>query len=285
MAMLSRASLDDNASSLPRFPLFRPAKASEIRDYVVCVNSLSALGAAGLKAVLPALEGNGAPVPSCLVTSYASDPAARVIPTLEESYLAALLERIGSTGRKAIVYIGFLNAPEQVDMVLAALKRSEPWIDCICVDPVCADNGRLYVEEAFLEAWPKLLVKANWAFPNLTEAEKLTGCAGEEAVELFGYLYPELSYIVTGIRSGLSLRCEMLAYGERIRFEHLAAPAAYGGAGDYFAAKFILGHLVQGLEPLQALRIAGNATSQAVRRSLAARSASLLIPQSDGGGG
>lgn len=75
------------------------------------------------------------------------------------------------------VYTGFLGSFKQIDIVAELFDRFRLKDNLILVDPVMADNGKLY--EIFPEDFPagmrKLCEKADVVVPNITEALLLIG--------------------------------------------------------------------------------------------------------------
>ena len=71
------------------------------------------------------------------------------------------------------IYSGFLGSTNQVDVIISA---TENFNECyVVVDPVFADNGKLYptMDEAMVENMKRLVAHANLITPNVTEAQFL----------------------------------------------------------------------------------------------------------------
>ncbi len=69
-----------------------------------------------------------------------------------------------------IIYSGFLGSHEQVDVILSAIERFKGCY--VIVDPVFADNGRLYptMSHEMVKNMKRLVSRANLITPNFTEA-------------------------------------------------------------------------------------------------------------------
>ena len=70
------------------------------------------------------------------------------------------------------IYTGFLGSYEQIDLVSQAFDKLKAEDTLIAVDPVMADNGKLYTifDASFPQAMKELCGKADLIMPNLTEA-------------------------------------------------------------------------------------------------------------------
>ena len=70
------------------------------------------------------------------------------------------------------IYTGFLGSYEQIDLVSQAFDKLKSEDTLIAVDPVMADNGKLYTifDASFPQAMKGLCSKADLIMPNLTEA-------------------------------------------------------------------------------------------------------------------
>ena len=75
------------------------------------------------------------------------------------------------------IYTGYLGSFEQISLVSGFFDRFRSEDTVVVVDPVMADNGKLYpaFDEAYAKENTKLCSKADIILPNLTEASFMTG--------------------------------------------------------------------------------------------------------------
>jgi pyridoxine kinase len=264
------------------------------RPAIVLLSSHVAMGSVGLRAMGFALERLGFPVweaPTVLLPHHPGHgPVLPIVP--DDAAFAALLERLGEEARRRPVggiISGYFGSARQADAVLrlvAAVKEAHPQALYLC-DPVIGDGGRLYVPEAIAAAVrDRLLPEADIATPNLFEAGWLSG-RGADAVEA-ARLLPPATVVVTSapalMRGAIG---SLLVRGrEALLAEHPLVDTPAKGAGDLFAA-LVLGRLLEGREPAQALEKAAAGvfeTMAATRRAgademvLAEAQASLVQP-------
>ena len=75
------------------------------------------------------------------------------------------------------IYTGYLGSFEQIEIVSKFFDDFKTPSNLIVVDPVMADNGKLYpaFDEAYAKENAKLCGKADLIVPNITEGSFLTG--------------------------------------------------------------------------------------------------------------
>ena len=179
------------------------------------------------------------------------------------------------------IYTGYLASKEQIGDVCAFFDTFNTKDNLIVVDPVMADNGKLY--PAFGPDFPaemaKVCAKADLIVPNLTEASLLTGLPYRteydeeyirEMLQALAKLGPR--YVaLTGVsfekgRLGVVYYDrEKNEYGSYFA-EHL--PASFHGTGDVFASTCV-GALMRGLPLGDALALAADYTVECIRLTLA----------------
>ena len=178
------------------------------------------------------------------------------------------------------VYTGYLGSREQLEIVsrLFDIYRGGYRI----VDPVMADNGKLYpgFTEEFAREMATLCSKADIILPNMTEASFMLGVPypGNDYDE--AYVRDMLKRLAAlgpkiAVLTGVSLepgKLGVMAYdSEREEYfyycrEHL--PAAFHGTGDIFASAFT-GALVEMGDYREALRVAADYTVECIALTLA----------------
>jgi pyridoxine kinase len=185
------------------------------------------------------------------------------------------------------VYSGFLGSPEQLAIVGRifgrALARTPGAL--IVVDPVMADNGRLYAtfDPSFPAGMRALCQKADVIVPNMTEAALMLGEAYRDGPYPAAYVdgvlrrlaaLPRRYAVLTGVRfdgdedrlgaAYIDVKTGETGYamGERI-------PGSYHGTGDVFAS-VLTAALVAGRGIGAAMRAAVDFTVGSIARTRSA---------------
>jgi len=179
------------------------------------------------------------------------------------------------------IYTGYLGSFEQLDIVSKIFDDFKSENTTILIDPVMADNGKLYYgfDQKFADAMAKLCSKADIIVPNLTEAsfmlhqeyvaegydisfiketlKKLCELGAKKAV-LTGV---NLGDGKLGVMSYDSQTCEYFSYYR----EHL--PYSFHGTGDVFAST-LCGGLTKGLSLGDSLKIAVDYTVESIKETV-----------------
>ena len=147
------------------------------------------------------------------------------------------------------IYTGYLGSIEQIDILKEFFKQFKTPNNFIFIDPVMADNGKLYAgfDENFVKEMKELCKMADIIVPNLTEASSMLGKEYKEnyneqeikdiLIELSN-LGPQ--YIVlTGV-SFKNNELGVMSYNKKTNefFTYFKEkiPAKYHGTGDIFAS-------------------------------------------------
>ena len=179
----------------------------------------------------------------------------------------------------AAVYTGYLGSREQLGVV-GRLFDAHPHSYRI-VDPVMADNGKLYpgFTEEFAREMATLCRKADIILPNMTEAAYMLGVPypGTDYDEIY---VRDMQSLLTrngpriAVLTGVSFergKLGVMAYDRETEEyfyycrEHL--PAAFHGTGDIFASAFT-GALVESGDYKEALRVATDYTVECIALTL-----------------
>ncbi|MEZ4828654.1 MAG: bifunctional hydroxymethylpyrimidine kinase/phosphomethylpyrimidine kinase [Bacteroidia bacterium] len=248
---------------------------------ILTIHSFAVHGTASLKAVMSLLGTRVLPVPSLFLSGLTNIPGiVKTEPPLED-----LLESTFSIARereeKLILYVGYLGNAAQVNLIRRMVERHRDIIQNIVVDPVSGDHGKMYVPEDVVKAWPELLSIADWALPNYTELTLLSGendaASEEEHLQAFRDRFPSLSHIITSMPHPSQSRLLLYHNGIGHSYSHKRENTNYSGTGDVFAAHFILSYFFRRQSPVQAMRMASEATHALIRRAIELRSADLVL--------
>lgn len=250
---------------------------------IVSIQDISCLGKCSLTVALPIISAMGVEcsiVPTAVLSTH----------TMFQNFTCKdLTDQIGPIADHwksenivfDAIYTGYLASKEQIGDVCAFFDTFRTKDNLIVVDPVMADNGKLY--PAFGPDFPaemaKVCAKADLIVPNLTEASLLTGLPYRteydekyirEMLQALAKLGPR--YVaLTGVsfekgRLGVMYYDrEKNEYGSYFA-EHL--PASFHGTGDVFASTCV-GALMRGLPLGDALALAADYTVECIRLTLA----------------
>ena len=250
---------------------------------IVSIQDISCLGKCSLTVALPIISAMGVEcsiVPTAVLSTH----------TMFQNFTCKdLTDQIGPIADHwksenivfDAIYTGYLASKEQIGDVCAFFDTFKTKDNLIVVDPVMADNGKLY--PAFGPDFPaemaKVCAKADLIVPNLTEASLLTGLPYRteydeeyirEMLQALAKLGPR--YVaLTGVsfekgRLGVMYYDrEKNEYGSYFA-EHL--PASFHGTGDVFASTCV-GALMRGLPLGDALASAADYTVECIRLTLA----------------
>ena len=233
---------------------------------VVCIHSFTAHGVVGLKAFMARLGEVALPVPSLLLTGPGNMPGCRRFEYDFAAMLDGTLAAVAARSERLVVFVGYLANAGQVAIVEELLDRHCGVVSAVVVDPVSGDDGRAYVSAELIAAWPRLLARATWALPNLTEVELFTGQKGEAAVAALRARWPELKLIVTGWPAGDDVVTRLYdGPGEGGEHRQARVAGSTRGTGDLFAAEWMREVFLSGTMPAMAMARAAEVVARALR--------------------
>ncbi|MDR1572554.1 MAG: pyridoxamine kinase [Clostridiales Family XIII bacterium] len=252
---------------------------NERQKRVAAIHDISCFGRCSLTVALPILSAAGietSAIPTAVLSTHTGGFAGYTYRDLTDEILPVVRHwRSLGLGFDAI-YTGFLGSSEQIGIVMEAFGLLKGGSTLIAVDPVMADNGKLYSTFApdFPDGMRKLCAKADLIVPNLTEAALLLGeeyregpCAPEESARMLRALCgigPRMA-VLTGVsHDGVQLGAASYdsSTGE---FGYAGArriDSMYHGTGDVFASALVAA-LIHG-------RSLGGACDAAVRFTVGA---------------
>lgn len=249
---------------------------------IVTIQDISCVGKCSLTVALPIISAMGvecAIVPTAVLSTHTmfngftfKDLTDEIIPIAEHWQK----ENIGFDS----VYTGYLGSFEQINIVSDFFDRFKTDDNIIFIDPVMADNGKLYpgFDEKFAKAMAKLCAKADVIVPNLTEACFMTdseynvdgdkdyiiniinklAALGAKKVVLTGVSFEKGKTGFVGMDSKT---------GEIFSYSHDKVDASYHGTGDVFSSTAV-GALMRGYELPEALKIAADYTVDCIKTTI-----------------
>lgn len=178
------------------------------------------------------------------------------------------------------IYTGYLGTAEQIDQMKELFRTFRGEQTQIIVDPVMADNGKLYAafDMAYARKNAELCAEADIIVPNITEAAFMTGMEyreeyGEdyirEMLERLSSLGARIS-VLTGVslkegQTGvMGLDRET---GEYFVYQNRRINASYHGTGDLFSSTCV-GAMVRGKTWQEAMKMAADYTARTIEVTL-----------------
>ena len=179
------------------------------------------------------------------------------------------------------IYTGYLGSIDQIEIIANLFDEFKTEDNLIIVDPVMADNGKLYpaFDEAFASKMATLCAKADIILPNITEASFMTGMEYTEKYdeEYIKEMLIKLSNLGAKISvlTGVSFNegtTGVMGYdrekGEYYYYPHKRIDAVYHGTGDIFASTFV-GAMGNNLTWKEAIPVAADYTAKCIELTLA----------------
>ncbi len=172
-------------------------------------------------------------------------------------------------------YTGYVCA-DQIDPILEIIQNCTTSGAIRIVDPVMADNGKLYpgFDADFPQKMKRLCVNADYLLPNLTEAAfllgkepKLTGYTREEIETIIAELHTigVKNVILTGVSFDADKLGVAVSDGKTIRYDfNDKIDRASHGTGDVYASVFA-GALMRGFPAFNAAALAADIVCSAIR--------------------
>ena len=253
-----------------------------IMKRIVTVQDISCVGKCSLTVALPIISAMGvetAIVPTAVLSTHTMFKDFTFKDLTDEIMPIAKHWKQENIGFDAI-YTGYLGSFEQIDIVADFFDTFKTDENLIVIDPVMADNGKLYpaFDEAFAKKMATLCGKADIILPNITEASFMTGMEykedydeayikemltklaklGAKKVVLTGVAFEE------GMTGVMGYDCENDEY---FQYTNKKIDASFHGTGDIFASTFV-GAMMRGFECKEALKIAADYTAECIRLTL-----------------
>ena len=249
---------------------------------IVSVQDISCLGKCSLTVALPIISAMGvecAVVPTAVLSTH----------TMFRGYtfrdLTDDINPILNHWRKEnikydAVYTGYLGSFEQLNIVGQMFDEYKNDGALIVVDPVMADNGKLYpgFTEEFAKSMATICGKADVIVPNLTEASYMLGVpyvGSDYDEEYIKDMLKKLSClgckkaVITGV-SFEKGRLGVMAYNAKtdnyFTYFNTHLPVSYHGTGDIFTS-CLVGGLMNDLGLEEALKIAVDYTVDCITKT------------------
>ncbi len=250
---------------------------------VAVINDISGFGKCSLTAAIPILSVLGVqccPLPTAVLSNQTGYKSYHCVDLTDE--MPACLNEWEKLGVKFdSVLTGYITCEKQADIIIDAVKSFRKSGSLIIVDPVMADDGRLYstYSKALCRKVVRLASLADIITPNLTELcilaqvsyKELTAHQGEESYPL---LVAEVAkkllsdtlrtVIVTGVHFSNSICNIIVDCDVPTVIKSEIYGGSYSGTGDIFSS-VVCGEITKGMSVDYAVRTACRLIEKALR--------------------
>lgn len=251
---------------------------------IVTIQDISCLGKCSLTVALPIISAAGvetAVIPTAVLSTHTAFNGGFTFHDLTGE-----IQPISDHWQKEkfdfdAVYTGYLGSFEQIELVSKFFDDFKTDDNVIVIDPVMADNGKLYTGFTvdFAHKMGELCKKADIIVPNLTEAcfmldEEYIGEGYsreyiENILKKLAKLGPKYA-VLTGVsfeKGKLGVMSYNRETGEFFEYYNTHLPVKFHGTGDVFASSF-LGALMNNMSVEDALKIAVEYTLECIAITL-----------------
>ena len=249
---------------------------------VLTIQDISCLGKCSLTVALPVISAMGVEtviLPSAVLSTHTMFQGFTCKDLTDQ--LMPIAEHWKSQNVKFdAIYTGYLGSAEEIDIVKKIFSMFKTEDTLIFIDPVMADNGKLY--PAFDESYAKLNAglcgSADVIVPNLTEACFMTDTPYREDYDR-AYIEDLLQKLAklgakTVVLTGIAFtpgKTGIYGYdtvkGTYFSYENDHIDASYHGTGDIFSSVCV-GALMNGLSLKESFRLAADYTADTIRATL-----------------
>lgn len=250
---------------------------------IVTIQDISCVGKCSLTVALPVISCFGietAVIPTAILSTHTAFDSFSFLDCTDE------IDVVKNEWKKQdfkfdAIYTGYLGSKKQIDRVSDFFSEMKDEKTLIFVDPAMADHGKLYsgFSEDFSEKMTSLCKKADVVMPNITEAclmLKKTYKSCDYSEEYIKDMLKGLCGLGArkAVITGVSFReneSGIMSYDSQndTFFSYFAEkfPQIFHGTGDIFASTCV-GGITKGFSFEEALKIAVDFTSKAIKETL-----------------
>lgn len=249
---------------------------------IMTVQDVSCVGKCSLTVALPIISAAGVEagvLPTAVLSTHTAFPKFTFCDLTDEiSGISDTLEELNIDFDA--IYTGYLGSFRQLELVSSFIDRFGSKAQVV-IDPVMADNGKLYhgFTEEFAAAMARLCAKADLIIPNITEACFMLGetYRAEYDEEYIRWLLKKLATLgcphvaLSGIsfdKSSIGVYYYDSERDEYYSYFNRRLDAAFHGTGDIFASATV-GAMMRGFDMKKSLSIAVDFTLRSMELTLA----------------
>ena len=249
---------------------------------IITIQDVSCVGKCSLTVALPIISAAGVEcgvLPTAVLSTHTGFPKFTFCDLTDE------IEPIAKTFAELdidfdAIYTGYLGSFRQLELVNGFFDQFKKKDTVILIDPVMADNGKLYhgFTEEFAASMAKLCGKADLIIPNLTEASFMLGIEyhPDYNEDYIKYVLKKLTELgcKRAALTGITLKDGEIGvyYYDSEKDSYYSyfnelLPVSYHGTGDIFASA-TLGALMRGLSYEDSLTLATDFTLECMRYTM-----------------
>lgn len=249
---------------------------------IITIQDVSCVGKCSLTVALPIISAAGVEcgvLPTAVLSTHTGFPKFTFCDLTDE------IEPIARTFAELnidfdAIYTGYLGSFRQLELVSGFFDEFKKKDTVILIDPVMADNGKLYhgFTEEFAASMAKLCGKADLIIPNLTEASFMLGIEyhPDYNEDYIRYVLKKLTELgcKRAALTGITLKDgEIGVYyydsekDSYYSYFNKRLPVTYHGTGDIFASA-TLGALMRGLSYEDSLTLATDFTLECMQYTM-----------------
>lgn len=249
---------------------------------VLTIQDISCLGKCSITIALPVISALGA---ECVILPTAVLSTHTMFQNFTCRDLSDEIEPITAHWQKEkihfdAIYTGYLGTIRQIDQMKALFETFREEGTVVIVDPVMADNGKLYpaFDLAYAKKNAELCAAADIIVPNITEACFMTDTEYREEYDE-SYVRELLSKLNAfgarvSVLTGVSLeqgKTGVMGYDreadEYYLYQNKRIDAVYHGTGDLFSSTCV-GAMMAGCDWKESMRIAADYTAHTIEVTL-----------------
>lgn len=251
---------------------------------ILTIQDVSCVGKCSLTVALPIISACGietAVLPTAVLSTHTAFPSWTFKDLTDEIQVISDKWKELSIGFDAI-YTGYLGSFSQLELVGKIFDDFKTKDNFILVDPVMADNGKLYkgFDQEFAFSMAKLCKKADVIVPNMTEASFMLGIPYPDNDYDEKYVKDLLKKLCglgakVSVLTGVSLEKGKLGVyafdsvkNEYFSYYNEHLPVSFHGTGDVFAST-LCGAMAKGKSLKDSLKIAVDYTVECIKVTIA----------------
>ena len=249
---------------------------------IMTIQDISCIGKCSLTVALPIISSFGietAIVPTAILSTHTQFSGFTFRDLTDD--MEPIREHWKKEGFEfSAIYTGYLGSERQIAIVREYIKDFKSGDTMVIVDPVMADNGKLYAgfDDSFPKKMAGLCKEADVILPNLSEAALMLGVPypGEDAApEVTKKLLKGLAEFCDGlvVITGVTLADKAFGYmgldvakNEFFEYGNPKVPFKSHGTGDIFASTFT-GAAARGIPTCDALRLAADYVTACIKNT------------------
>ena len=250
---------------------------------IVTIQDISCVGKCSLTVALPVISACGvetAVIPTAVLSTHTAFSSFTFRDLTDEITPVAENWKNAGIGFDAI-YTGYLGSERQISLMEQFFQDFRTDDNLIFVDPVMADNGRMYTGFApeFADSMARLCAKADIIVPNMSETcfmlhrDYMDGGYSENDIRKLLRQLTELG-CRTAVLTGVSFEKDKIGVmsfdaASNAYFSYFTekVPQSFHGTGDVFSSACV-GALMRGLPLDGALKTAANFTLASIRETV-----------------